>query len=108
MNHYIVVLITTKNQIEARKIANGLLREQLIACANILPGVGSLFSWQGKIDKGNEALMIIKTKRKLFEKVVSKVKLLHSYKTPEIIALPMVAGSWDYLKWIDETVKKST
>jgi len=104
MNQYIVILITTKNKAEAGKIAQGLLKDRLIACANIIDGVESMFWWQGKVDKSKEALMVIKTKRKLFEEVVSKVKLLHSYKNPEIIALPIVAGSWNYLKWIDEVV----
>lgn len=104
MNQYIVVLITAKNKTEAKKVAQGLLKDRLAACVNILGGVESLFWWQGKIDKGSEALMIIKTKQKSFEKLVSKVKLLHSYQNPEIIALPIVAGSWNYLKWIDESV----
>ncbi len=104
MNQYVVILITAKDKTEARKIARGLLKVRLIACANILDGVESLFRWEGKVDKTQEVLMIIKTKRKLFEKIVSKVKLLHSYRTPEIIALPIVAGSWNYLKWIDEVI----
>ena len=104
MNNYIVVFVTAKNKTEAKRIARGLLKDRLAACVNILAGVESLFWWQGKIDRGSEVLMIIKTKRKLFEKVMAKVKLLHSYQTPEIIALPVVAGSWAYLKWIDESI----
>ena len=101
---YIVVLITAKDKVEAKKIALGLLKGKLVACVNIMEGVESLFRWQGKIDSAQESLMVIKTKQKLFKKVVAKVKLLHSYQTPEIIALPIIAGSWDYLKWIDEVV----
>ena len=101
---YTVIFVTTKNKTEARKIAQGLLKERLAACINIMGGVESLFWWQGKIDKAPEALMIIKTKQKLFEKIVSKVKLWHSYQNPEIIALPIQAGSWNYLKWIDENL----
>lgn len=105
MNSYIIILITTKNKAEAKTIANGLLKERLIACANIIEGVESLFFWQGKLDKSKEALMVVKTKQKYFKEIVSKVKLLHSYQTPEIIALPLIAGNYDYLKWIDEVVE---
>lgn len=103
---YIVILITTKDKKEAEKIAQGLLKDKLIACANIITGVQSLFWWQGKIDKAQEVLMILKTKKNLFKKVSAKVKSLHSYQTPEIIALPIVAGSEDYLKWIDSSVDR--
>ena len=103
-NQYIVIFVTAKNKAEAKKIAQGLLKDSLVACVNMVGGVESYFQWQGKIDKANETLLIIKTKQKSFEKVLSKVKQLHSYDNPEIIALPIVAGSWDYLKWIDEVV----
>jgi periplasmic divalent cation tolerance protein len=105
MNKLIVVLVTTKNKTEARKIANGLLTDKLIACANIIDRVESLFSWKGKLDQSKEALMVIKTQQKLFKKVISKVKLLHSYQTPEIIALPIIAGSQDYLKWVKDVTQ---
>ena len=104
MNAYIVVLVTTKDRKEAQEIARGLLREKLIACANISGNVESLFWWQGNIDQSREALLVLKTKRVLFDKLAARVKALHSYKTPEIIALPIIAGSRDYLKWIKESV----
>ena len=101
---HIVILITTKDKKEAEKIARGLLEAKLIACANIIDGVRSLFWWQGKIDSSQEVLLILKTKKTLFKKVEKKVKSLHSYETPEIIALPLIAGSQDYLKWINSSV----
>jgi periplasmic divalent cation tolerance protein len=104
MNRYVIVLVTAKNKAEAGKIAKGLLEAKLIACANIIDGVESLFWWQKKIDRSKEVLLVLKTQQKLFKKLVSTVKLLHSYQTPEIIALPIIAGSGDYLKWIDESV----
>ncbi len=100
---YIVVLVTAKDKKEAEKIARGLLEAKLIACANILEGVQSLFWWQGKIDMSQEVLLVLKTKKILFKKIVTKVKSLHSYQTPEIIALPLVAGSEDYLRWISSS-----
>ena len=101
---HIVVLVTTKDTRQAQKIANGLLQDKLVACANIVAGVRSLFWWQGKIDSSKEALLVLKTKKILFKKVAAKVKALHSYEVPEIIALPIAAGSGDYLKWINASV----
>ena len=101
---YIVILVTAKDKKEATKIARGLLEAKLIACANIIEGVQSLFWWQGKIDMSQEVFLILKTKKVLFKKVSAKVKSLHSYQTPEIIALPIVNGSKDYLGWISSSV----
>ena len=100
---YIVVVVTAKDNKEATKIAQGLLEAKLIACANIISGVQSLFRWQGKIDSSKEVLLILKTKKNLFKKVSAKVKSLHSYQTPEIIALPIVEGSQDYLAWVNSS-----
>lgn len=95
--------MTAKDKKEAVKIAQGLLESKLIACANIIDGVQSLFWWQGKIDSSKEVLLVLKTKKFLFKKVSEKVKSLHSYQTPEIIALPIIAGSKDYLNWINSS-----
>ena len=103
---YIVVLITAKDKKEAAKMAQGLLEAKLIACANIVADVQSLFWWQGKIDSSKEILLILKTKKILFKRVVAKVKSLHSYQTPEIIALPIIAGSEDYLKWLSSSLDR--
>jgi len=103
---HIIVLITAKNLSEAKKISRGLLNKKLIACANIVRGVESFFWWQGKIDQAKEALLIVKTQRRLFPKIVKTIKSLHSYDCPEVIALPIVDGSRDYLKWIDDSVLK--
>ena len=100
---YIIILTTTKDKKEAVKIAQGLLDAKLIACANIVDGVQSLFWWQGKIDSSKEVLLVLKTKKNLFKKVCAKVKSLHSYQTPEIISLPIVNGSEDYLGWINSS-----
>lgn len=102
---YITVLVTASRREEAEKIARKLLDERVAACVNIVEGVRSLFWWQGKIDEASEVLMIIKTRLDLFEKVIEYVKMLHSYTVPEVIALPIIAGNAEYLKWIDEVVK---
>ena|SRR3989338_3870514 len=102
---YIVVLVTASSKEEARKISRGLLEEKLAACVNILTGVESHFWWQGKIDTAGEFLLVIKTKKKLFNKLTEKVKASHSYSVPEIIGLPIISGSGDYLKWINDSTR---
>ena len=102
---YIVLLITASNIEEANKIAEVLLNQRKAACLNIVPGVSSLFWWQGKVDSAQESLLIVKTKASLLPEVISLVKGVHSYDVPEIIALPIVGGNQDYLEWIDKEVK---
>lgn len=100
---YIVVLMTAKNKSEAEKIATALVSEKLIACANIVDNVQSVFSWQGKLDAAGESLVVMKTQKKLFQKLKIRIKLLHSYDVPEIIALPIVDGDKSYLNWVKES-----
>jgi periplasmic divalent cation tolerance protein len=97
---YLVVFITTSSYEEARKIADKLVDRKKAACVNIVPGVNSLFRWKGKIEEAEESLMVVKTRAELFPDVVSLVKSVHSYKVPEIIALPIVEGNPDYLEWL--------
>jgi len=102
---HIVVYVTVSNRTEGEKIARALLKEKLAACVNIVDNVQSFFWWKGAIDSGSESLLIIKTKKATFKALVKEVKAQHSYDVPEIIALPVVDGSGDYLKWIDESLK---
>lgn len=104
-NKYITVFVTCASRKEASLIAKKLLNEKLIACANIIDGVSSLFWWKGKIDRAEEWLIVIKTVRKNFNKIENRIKELHSYEVPEIVALPIVKGERNYLKWIDESVE---
>jgi periplasmic divalent cation tolerance protein len=98
---YIIVLVTTASKQEAENIAQQLLKERLIACANITAPVSSLFHWAGKMEKAEEYLIFMKSRKDLFEKLTETVKALHSYEVPEIIALPIVEGSKAYLAWLD-------
>ncbi len=100
---YIVVFVTAKDVTEAQKISEKLLNEKYAACVNVLEGVRSLFWWDGKVDRADEVLLIIKSQKKLFPKIIKAVKSVHSYSVPEIIALPIIDGQKDYLKWIKET-----
>ncbi|MBI5043505.1 MAG: divalent-cation tolerance protein CutA [Nitrospirae bacterium] len=99
------MLVTAPTIDEARKIGNTLVEEKLIACANIIPQVESIFYWQDKVCNEKEALMIIKTRKKLIDKIIKRVKSLHSYTVPEVIALPIIKGSKDYIKWVKEVTK---
>lgn len=102
---YIVILVTTGSEKEAKKIAKELLKKKCAACINIIPRVDSRFLWKGKIERASEALLIVKTKKSYLKKVTKLVKELHSYKVPEIIALPLVGGNRDYLGWIEKNLK---
>ncbi|MEM3566552.1 MAG: divalent-cation tolerance protein CutA [Candidatus Bathyarchaeia archaeon] len=103
-NAYIIVLVTASSKDEAEKIAKTLLEERLIACANIIGPVHSLFWWQGKIDTAQEHLILMKTRKDLFDKLSERVKALHSYQIPEIIALSIMEGLKDYLGWLDKSL----
>jgi periplasmic divalent cation tolerance protein len=100
-----VVLITTDTEEEAIKIASVLLNQRKAACVNTVPRVNSRFWWQGKLDSARESLLIVKTRASLLDEIVKLVKEIHSYDTPEIIALPIIGGSQDYMGWIDQEVK---
>ena len=103
---HIVIFITASNKQEAGKIASALIEKKLAACVNIVEKVESVFWWQGKVDRSGEALMVAKSKKDKFNKIVKLVKSLHSYEVPEIIALPIVAGEKSYLAWINESLRK--
>jgi len=100
----IVIFITTDSAEEARSIAALLLNQKKVACVNIVPGVDSFFWWQGKLDSARENLLIIKTKASLLDEIIDMVKGIHSYDVPEIIALPIIGGNKDYLRWIGDEV----
>jgi Uncharacterized protein involved in tolerance to divalent cations len=98
----LVVYITAPNEEEGAKIARVLVEERLAGCVNIVPEIRSIYSWQGKIEDEKEVLLIVKTRLKLFTVLKSKVLKMHSYSVPEIIALPIVDGSEEYIKWLKE------
>lgn len=101
---YVVVLVTVSNKEEADKIAKALIQKKVAACVNIIPEINSIFWWQGKADSASELLLLIKSKRSKLASIIKLVKSLHSYTVPEIIALPIIAGEKQYLKWIDESL----
>ena len=103
MSDYIAVLVTAPNEEEAAGIAKALVEERLAACANIVPGVRSIYRWEGKVQDDPEVLMVIKTRRELFDKLEKRVRELHPYEVPEVIALDITKGSEPYLGWISQS-----
>ena len=103
MTDYIVVMVTAPAK-EAPKLAKTIVEERLVACVNIVPGLRSLYWWEGKVEDEPEVLCIMKTRSNLFGPLRDRVRELHSYEVEEIIALPILAGNPPYLDWI----KKNT
>ena len=104
MREFIVVYVTVGSVEEGERLARALVQERLAACVNRIPAVRSIYRWQGQVEQNDEELLIIKSGKDLFASIQQSVRELHSYSVPEIIALPIVDGSQDYLKWLDEQV----
>jgi len=104
VSSYVVVFMTASHKEEALKIIRRLLGERLIACANIVGPVSSLFWWKGKIDEANEFLVIMKSRKDLFKRLSERVKETHSYEVPEVIALPITEGLLSYLGWVSASL----
>jgi len=96
----VFVYITAASHTEALAIGRTLVAERLAACANVLPGVRSVYRWQGKVEEGDEAVLVAKTRAGLSGRLVDRVKSLHSYTCPAIVTLPILEGNPDYLAWI--------
>ena len=101
----VLVYITASDSKEAQMIADALVKERLAACANILDGAHSTFWWQGKIEKADEAVCILKTTRKNFRELNKRVLELHSYDVPCVTALPIIDGNPDFMDWIEKSCK---
>ena len=100
---HIVIFVTAEDRQQADKIAEKLVADKLIACANVVPGIQSIFRWKGKVDRAQEVLLILKSRRRHFPKIIKTVQALHSYEVPEVIALPIIEGNKDYLKWLTDS-----
>lgn len=104
----VVLLATFPEEDSAARIAGVLVSEQLVACVNVLPAVNSIYRWQGVVTSAREVLAVMKTRADLVDAVISRVKELHPYDVPEVIALPVVAGLPAYLQWVmAETIQES-
>ena len=99
---YVVVFVTAVSVEQGMSIARALVEEEVVACVNVVKGVRSVFRWKGKVEEEDEVLLVLKTRTARLPEVIARVKELHSYDVPEIIALPIIDGNPSYLQWIDE------
>lgn len=101
---YRVVFVTCRDQEEALKISEEMVKRKLAACTSIVEGVRSKFWWRGEIEEAEEVLLMVKTREDRVKDLISAIKEIHSYEAPEIIALPIIEGNDAYLRWIDESL----
>jgi len=98
----IFVYMTMADEAEAEKIGRVLVESRLAACVNMLPGMRSLYWWKGEIESGREVVLIAKTRRDLLGELTAKVKELHAYEVPCVVALPIIGGNPDFLDWVEK------
>lgn len=101
---YSVIFNTCPNSDVAAEVASALVEKKLAACVNILPGITSVYSWQGKIEKDQEVLLVIKTESECYEAVQAEICKLHPYELPEVVSVSIDKALPDYLSWISENV----
>ena len=97
-----ILYVTCTSEDEAIKIAETLVEEKLVACANVLGRMTSIFRWEGKVQRENEVALILKTRSELVENATVRVKALHSYKVPCVVAMPVSGGNVDFLNWVEQ------
>lgn len=101
-DRHLLVLVTVPSVAEGERIGRALVEGRHAACVNVVPGLRSIYRWQGAVERAEEALLLAKTTREAFDGAAAAVRALHPYSLPEIIALPLAAGLAAYLAWIDE------
>ncbi len=106
MGQFLVVFVSAGSEKEALTIAKTLVEERLAACVNLIPKVRSIYRWEGEICDEPECYLVIKTRKDLFHAFQDRIKALHSYEIPEIIALPIVEGLLSYLEWIQRETEQ--
>jgi periplasmic divalent cation tolerance protein len=99
-----IVLCTTPDQETAEMIADALVSQQLAACVNILPGLTSVYRWQGAIEHGEELLLVIKTSQRVWPMLEAQIQALHPYELPEIVAVPIKTGEAEYIQWLENSI----
>lgn len=105
MSDCTLTFVTCSSQEEAEKIAEALVSEKLAACVNLLPGVTSIYYWEGKLCKESERLLVIKSVASRQDALQRRVRSLHSYVVPEVVTVPIAAGNPDYLRWVEECTR---
>jgi len=104
MEDFVVIFSTASSEEEGILIGTKIVEEGLAACTNVVPSIRSIYVWRGELCTDPEVLLIIKTTKRNVNRIVKRVKELHSYEVPEVIALPILHGSEDYLKWMEESL----
>ena len=104
-DNHVVIFCTVPDPESGRRIARHLVEEKLAACVNLLPGAVSIYRWQEKLEEAQECLLLIKTRGARVPEVQARIGVLHPYEVPEIVALPIVAGSDKYLIWLTENTQ---
>ena len=99
-----IVLTTAGSLSQARRLARQLVRERGAACVNVVPRIESIYWWKGKVERGSEALLILKTTRPRLAHLCRRIKTLHPYEVPEILVLPVAQGDPAYLRWLEESL----
>lgn len=102
---YALVYITTSGEKESKKIGRTIVEERLAGCINIISTIESLYWWKGKIEEDTESILIVKTKVNNIENIIKRVKEIHSYENPAILAIPIVEGSKEYLDYLDGEIR---
>jgi len=105
---FVVILVTAPSADDAARIGRALVEERLAACANVVGPIRSIYRWQGAVEEGDESLMLVKARAADVDRVTARVRELHTYDVPEIIALPIRGGSPAYLAWLAESTGRES
>lgn len=104
MTEKILVFSNCGSEEEARRVARALVEARVAACVNIVPGIQSIYHWQGAIQEDSEWMLVIKSTRSLFDSLAAELRKIHSYQVPEVLAIPVIAGDQNYLDWMDREI----
>lgn len=105
MEEFVAVLVTVGSAREGERISRALVEERLAACVNRVGSIRSVYRWRGQVEESEEELLIIKTRKEVFVRLKERVQALHSYEVPEIIALPILTGNENYLRWLSKQLE---
>src|SRR5262249_19598346 len=98
-----LTFVTCKDLKQAKGIPRALVTERLAACVNVVPGISSIYTWEGKTEEAQEVLLVVKSRRALSKRLSARVRKLHSYSVPEVVTIPIASGNPAYLKWVRES-----